>query len=44
VGRLGLRLLEAGRACDPRQVRLRYLRPAEAEAKRLESGLLDTGS
>ena len=35
VGRLGLRLLENGMACAPERIELRYLRRAEAEAKRL---------
>lgn len=35
VGELGLRLLAAGRALPPEAVELRYLRRAEAEAKRL---------
>ena len=35
VGRLGLRLAEKGLACAPEAVELRYLRRAEAEAKRL---------
>jgi len=34
VGRLGLRLAENGMACAPETVELRYLRRAEAEAKR----------
>jgi tRNA threonylcarbamoyladenosine biosynthesis protein TsaB len=35
VGRLGLRLAAEGGACAPERVELRYLRRAEAEAKRL---------
>ncbi|HXZ86361.1 MAG TPA: tRNA (adenosine(37)-N6)-threonylcarbamoyltransferase complex dimerization subunit type 1 TsaB [Myxococcota bacterium] len=35
VGRLGLRLAAAGAALPPEKVELRYLRRAEAEAKRL---------
>ena len=35
VGRLGLRLAAAGHALAPERVELRYLRRAEAEAKRL---------
>jgi tRNA threonylcarbamoyladenosine biosynthesis protein TsaB len=35
VGRLGLRLAAAGAAMPPEKVELRYLRRAEAEAKRL---------